>query len=119
MRIVTLEDLLGNGMPITSIDISDVEVEDIRMADNDLVRGQIVFNRGTGVYNRDCWFIGCAKGLRVTFEDGTFAEFTNLMLEEPYGNPDTVNATVEQLKRLVFGNDEIIEEPETDMPDIF
>lgn len=120
MKIVNLEDLNEHGMVITSIDISDAEVVDIRTVDeNDLIRAQIVFNRGVGVYNRDCWIIGCAKGLRVTFDDGTTAVFTNLMVDEVYGNPDNVNATVEQLKRLVFGNDERTEEPETDMPDIF
>lgn len=123
MKIVKLEDLYVDGNVRVSFDLDDAEVVDIRGSNsegvNGLIRGVIIFNHGVGMLNRDRWFIGCAYGLRVTFDDGTFTEFTNLTIDGRDGNRDNINATVKQLERLVFGNGEVVEEPESDMPDIF
>lgn len=122
MKIVKLADLNEEGRVCTSIDLSDVEIVDIRdtnSVNSDNIRGRIEFNHGVGWANCDCWWLGGAYGLRVTFEGGTTAEFTNLKLNPRYGNRDNIDATVKQLIRLVFGNDDVIGEPETDMPDIF
>lgn len=124
MKIVKLEDLYENSEVCTSIDIKDVEIVDIRDTNieenNILGRGCIIFNqRVSFLFTRDKWWIGCASGLRVTFEDGSTTEFTNLMLDEERGNRENIDAAVEQLNRLVFGNGNVTEEPESDMPDIF
>lgn len=122
MKIVKLADLNEEGRVCTSIDLSNVEIVDIRdtsSVNSDVIRGRIEFNHGVGWANCDRWWIGGACGLRVTFEGGTTAEFTNLKLDGRYGNRDNIDATVKQLICLVFGNDDVIREPETDMPDIF
>lgn len=66
------------------------------------------------------WYIGCSDRLCLTFEDGSTAEFKDIQydVETEADKEREINRVINEIKQVLF-DDDYIEEPESDMPDIF
>ena len=76
--------------------------------------GYIKFKKRTDGNNG--WYIGCCYGIRFRFEDNSTIDFVDLYQSGVGRNSDKINEVLEFLRNDVLG---IIDEPETEMPDIF
>lgn len=69
---------------------------------------------------RKGWYIGCSDRLCLTFEDGSTAEFKDMQydVETEADKEREINRVINEITHVLF-DDDYIEEPESDMPDIF
>lgn len=116
MKIVMLTDLDVTGDLLGNLDTSDSELFDIyNIGEYDSADGYVQFMSS---YGQKCgWYIGCAPGVKIDFNDGTSIEFTELQDDDYVRDNDKISAAIAELRRIVFSHD--TEDPATDMPDIF
>lgn len=124
-RIVKFEDIDANGYidtewePEHGVIISNIyQYGEYDGDDSDDNTGFLEFETPVGW--RKGWYVGCSDTLILTFEDGSEAKFNDMEhdVETLADKEREINRIIDEIRQLLFGDD-YIEEPETDMPDIF
>lgn len=124
-RIVKFEDIDANGYIDTEweaehgVIISNIYQYGEYDGDGGDNNGFLEFETPVGW--RKGWYVGCSDTLILTFEDGSEAKFNDMEHEDVRTRADKereINRVIDEIRQLLFGDD-YIEEPETDMPDIF